>query len=281
MNYLNPSITNIKQFGQEKHQEYITASPFPSIYIDNFFNEDMLNKVVEEFPDLAKQIEIINFNNHNEKKLAAKGESLFGDTTKLLVHYLNSQPFLEFLQALTGIRETLMPDPYFFGGGYHEIKPGGLLKIHADFNKHATTKLDRRLNVLVYLNKDWDESYGGYFELWDKDMTKAHKKILPIFNRIAIFSTTDFSYHGHPDPLTCPPDRSRRSLALYYYSNGRPQSEINTGIEDHSTLFKSREGIKDDTIIIKQAAPKTTPPAIKWLKKMKKRVAKKIKRTFS
>jgi Rps23 Pro-64 3,4-dihydroxylase Tpa1-like proline 4-hydroxylase len=81
------------------------------------------------------------------------------------VHFLNSQPFLEFLQQLTGIKETLIPDPYFEGGGFHEIKPGGYLKMHVDFHKHKLTKLDRRLNILVYLNEDWKEEYGGHFEL--------------------------------------------------------------------------------------------------------------------
>jgi Rps23 Pro-64 3,4-dihydroxylase Tpa1-like proline 4-hydroxylase len=224
----------------------LNAAPFPSIVFDNFFDEKLLSKVLDDFPDLSKKDDIIHYDNHNEKKLAAKGEKYFSDNTKAFVHYLNSQPVLEFLQELTGIKETLQPDPYLIGGGYHEIKPGGLLKVHADFNKHEMTMLDRRINLLVYLNKDWEESYGGHFELWDKDMKKSHKKVLPIFNRVAIFSTTDFSYHGHPDALACPPDRSRKSIALYYYSNGRPKSEVSP--KAHSTLFVNRAGIKDDIV---------------------------------
>jgi hypothetical protein len=249
MVFLNSSITDLQQLAKDKRSEYLNADPFPSISIDNFFDEDMLSRVVNEFPDLSKQNDVFNFNNQNEKKLATKGESLFGEVTKSLAHYLNSQPVLEFLQELTGIEEALLPDPYFFGGGYHEIKPGGLLKVHADFNKHITAGIDRRINLLVYLNKDWEDTYGGHFELWDKDLKQAHAKILPIFNRIAIFSTTDFSYHGHPDPLTCPPDRSRRSLAFYYYSNGRPQEEVS--VEEHTTLFVNREGVKNDIVKIK------------------------------
>jgi hypothetical protein len=180
---------------------------------------------------------------------------------------------LEFLQELTGINETLLPDPYLIGGGYHEIKPGGLLKVHADFNKHEMTMLDRRINLLVYLNKDWAESYGGHFELWDKKMTRAYKKVLPVFNRIAIFSTTDFSYHGHPDALNCPPDRSRKSIALYYYSNGRPKSELSD--KAHSTLFVNRAGISDDTlkepVTLKDVVREITPPIIyNTVKKMVK-----------
>ena len=184
------------------------------------------------------------------------------------MHFLNSEPVLKFLQKLTGIKETLLPDPYFEGGGYHEIKPGGFLKVHADFNKHRPTNLDRRINFLVYLNKDWEESYGGHFELWNLDMTKAERKILPIFNRVAIFSTISNSYHGHPNPLTCPQDKSRKSIALYYYTNGRPQSEVS---KVHSTLFVSRAGVKNDTADpnfrtltsrLKTLAQKITPPII-------------------
>lgn len=273
MNFLNPDIKDLKQLGKDKHAEYANAEPFPNIVFDNFFNEDMLNQVLADFPDLSKKDDIINYDNHNEKKLAAKGERHFSDNTKSFIHYLNSQPVLEFLQELTGIKETLLPDPYLNGGGYHEIKPGGLLKVHADFNKHEFTMLDRRINLLVYLNKDWDESYGGHFELWNKTMTKSHKKILPLFNRVAIFSTTDFSYHGHPDPLTCPPDRSRKSIALYYYSNGRPKNELSK--KPHSTLFVNRAGITDDTVkepvTLKSILVDLTPPVLtKAIKKIVK-----------
>ncbi|MCB9262381.1 MAG: 2OG-Fe(II) oxygenase [Flavobacteriales bacterium] len=161
------------------------------------------------------------------------------------MHFLNSEPFLNFLSELTGI-ENLMGDPYFEGGGCHQIKPGGYLKVHADFNKHKLTNLDRRLNVLVYLNQDWKEEYGGHFELWNTEMTKCEKKLLPLFNRMAMFSTTDFSYHGHPDPLKCPEGRSRKSLALYYYTNGRPAEEINFGLEDHTTIFVDRKGVESE-----------------------------------
>jgi hypothetical protein len=103
--------------------------------------------------------------------------------------------------------------------------------------------LDRRINVLVYLNENWEESYGGHFELWEKDMSKCAVRIAPIFNRMAIFSTTDYSWHGHPDELTCPPDRSRRSLALYYYTNGRPAEEISPENRQRiTTTFVAREG---------------------------------------
>lgn len=242
MNFLNTN-TSLEELGKEKSAEYQNGAPFPNIVFPDFFDPKMLDKVLEEFPDLSKKTDIEKFDDHNQKKLATKGEASFGETTRLLVHYLNSQPFLEFLQELTGIKEKLIPDPYFEGGGYHEIKPGGVLKVHTDFATNGLTKLDRRLNILVYLNKDWEDSYGGHFELWEKDMSNCAKKILPTFNTVALFSTIPLSNHGHPNPLTCPPDRSRKSLALYYYSNGRPENEIS---DDKLTTFKGRKGVQAD-----------------------------------
>lgn len=230
----------------EQHKGiYAVADPYPNVSFTGVFDEDYLSTILDEFPDLSTK-ETVSHNNPREIKYGSRGERFFGPQTKVFMNYLNSEPFLGFLQTLTGIEEKLIPDPYFNGGGQHEIKRGGLLKIHADFNKHPQFRLDRRINVLIYLNKDWKESYGGHFELWNEDMTVCKKKILPAFNTMAIFSTTDFSYHGHPDPLTCPEDRSRKSLALYYYTNGRPTSEINAHQKMHSTIFKKRAGDKAD-----------------------------------
>ena len=245
---LNGKTGNLKSLANGLKKKYQNAYPFPNIVIDDFFNETLLDSVLLEFPDLSKNKGARVFNNHNEKKLAGNGEALFGDVTKRLCHFLNSQPFLEFLQELTGIREQLLPDSYFVGGGHHELKPGGYLKIHADFNKHSDSKLDRRINVLVYLNKDWQDSFGGHFELWNKEMTKAEKKILPIYNRMAIFNTTSTSYHGNPEMVNCPADNSRKSLALYYYTNGRPESEIS--VLEHDTLFVNRIGVENDVKIL-------------------------------
>ncbi|MDQ3140782.1 MAG: 2OG-Fe(II) oxygenase [Bacteroidota bacterium] len=243
MEFINPATKSLMDLASHKKDEYQSGEPFPNIYFDNFFNPDMLEEVLSEFPNLEKGQDI-HYHNPNEVKFASKGEHRFGEKSKHFAHFLNSQHFLEFLSELTGI-DALIPDPYFEGGGFHQIKKGGFLKVHADFNKNKITQLDRRLNVLVYLNKDWKEEYGGHFELWTKDMKQSKKKILPIFNRMAIFSTTDFSYHGHPDPLNCPENISRKSMALYYYTNGRPLEEINPLNADHLTLFRERKDGSD------------------------------------
>ena len=209
---------------------------------ENFFNEEFLNQVLEEFPDFSIGKVIQKNRLNTQEKYASKGEDRFGPITKEFTHFLNSEPFLLFLKELTSIERKLIPDPYFEGGGFHEIKRGGFLKIHADFNKLKDLELDRRLNILVYLNKNWKEEYGGHFELWNKDMTHCENKIAPHFNTLAMFSTTDFSYHGHPDKLNCPEDRTRKSLAMYFYTNGRPYEEVNEGLENHSTIYKERKG---------------------------------------
>jgi hypothetical protein len=275
MDFLNISIPELLELGKQKNAEYANADPFPNIYFDDFFNADALRKVLAEFPEIGKDKSDIKYENPNEMKLATKGEYRFGETTKEFVHFLNSQPFLEFLQNLTGIKETLVPDPYFEGGGFHEIKPGGYLKMHVDFHKHKQMNLDRRLNILVYLNEDWKEEYGGNFELWERDMSKVAKKILPVFNRMALFSTTNYSWHGHPDPLTCPPDRSRRSLALYYYTNGRPAEEVNS-VDGQKivTTFTARKGqdsskMKFFNSFVNLAVDLCPPIVLKTIKKIR------------
>ncbi len=215
---------------------YANAKPFPHVVFDNFFDQALLEQVLSEFPKPG-EINWQRFDNAQEIKLASSSESSFGPTTRLFLYHLNSITFLEFLGRVTGIRD-LISDPCFDGGGLHQIRRGGKLSVHADFNKHPRFNLDRRLNVLIYLNKDWREEYGGHLEFWNRDITRCEAKILPVFNRLAIFGTTDFTFHGHPDPLQCPENVTRKSLALYYFSNGRPVEEISG--TSHSTIFVPR-----------------------------------------
>ena len=158
-------IINSNYHDSDKYSEiYKKAKPFPHIVFDNFFNQDLLESVLKEFPDLKNIDKSIQFHNIYEKKLATNSELFFKENTKKLIYFLNSSLFLSWLQKLTGIQETLISDPYFFGGGFHEIKRDGFLKLHADFNKHKTTNLDRRLNILIYLNHNWKKEYGGGIE---------------------------------------------------------------------------------------------------------------------
>jgi Rps23 Pro-64 3,4-dihydroxylase Tpa1-like proline 4-hydroxylase len=195
------------------HKAYINASPFPHAV----FKLDwlLIQHVANEFPDLNK-IADRKFDNKHERKLVTHGESKLGLDAKQLVHYLNSEPFLLWLSELTGIPH-LMPDPYLIGGGYHEIKRGGKLGIHVDFDKHGYWGADRVLNVLIYLNEDWQDEWGGHLKLYDEQLNEV-VRVLPELGTMAIFSTSDKSWHGHPEPLQCPENRSRKSIALYYYA---------------------------------------------------------------
>lgn len=229
-------ISRMRDVAASSASVYQSAEPFPHIVLDDFFDHTMLGAVLEEFPS-PEQAFWRSFNNKYEEKLFSSADAAFGPITRLLLYHLNSLTFLEFLSEVTGIAD-LIPDPHFNGGGMHQIVPGGKLGIHADFNYHKLYRLDRRLNALIYLNKDWRAEYAGQLELWDREMKACKVKVPPVFNRLVVFSTTDYTYHGHPDPLQCPNGMTRKSLALYYYTNGRPTSEV-TGAE-HSTLFQER-----------------------------------------
>jgi Rps23 Pro-64 3,4-dihydroxylase Tpa1-like proline 4-hydroxylase len=134
-----------------------------------------MNEIVKEFPS---NLDILGIKHENEveKKLALPVYDKLSESAKYLINQLNSFEFVNFLNKITGIKEPLFPDPYLEGGGYHELKENGFLNIHSDFNFHLKTKLDRRVNVLIYLNKDWEENFGGSLELWDKEMKKCEKK---------------------------------------------------------------------------------------------------------
>jgi Rps23 Pro-64 3,4-dihydroxylase Tpa1-like proline 4-hydroxylase len=225
----------LRLLAEQRKDDYSTADPFPHIVIDDFLPPEICDQLLAEFPS-ADAAEWQRVDKHHSRKLATTEELKFGPTTRNVLAEFSSPTALRFLETLTGIA-GLIPDPYFTGGGLHQIVTGGFLKIHADFNHHTQLKLDRRLNLIVYLNKDWREEYKGHLELWDRDMKGCVRKILPIFNRCVVFSTTDWSYHGHPEHLACPPTMTRKSLALYYYSNGRPESETS---DTHGTLWQER-----------------------------------------
>jgi hypothetical protein len=228
-------LARMRELSASGYVTYANAKPYPHIVFDDFFDADIVDSILKEFPD-RDAIRWQRFDNANEIKLASATDASFGPLTRLFFYHLNSITFLEFLSQITGI-ENLIPDPQFEGGGLHQIVRGGKLGVHADFNKHRNYGLDRRLNLLLYLNRNWREEYGGHLQLWDKDMTRCEAKVAPLFNRVMIFGTTDFTYHGHPDPLQCPDDMTRKSLALYYFTNGRPVEEVSG---EHSTVFKAR-----------------------------------------
>ncbi|MFV8782800.1 2OG-Fe(II) oxygenase [Microbulbifer sp. SA54] len=226
----------LDKIATENAESYKTAYPFAHGVFDNIFEPKILDKVIQEFEEGDKKWQ--SFENDYERKKQMNRDLSLGPVTRALIHNLNSAPFLEFLEKLTGIC-GLIADPYLHGAGLHKIERGGKLGVHVDFNGHKRMNVYRRLNVLIYLNKDWRPEWGGDFQLWSNDKLTCEKSVPPLFNRMAIFSTTANSFHGHPEPLQCPEDRKRISLALYYYTandHGPQRKKL------HSTLFLNERG---------------------------------------
>jgi hypothetical protein len=214
--------TELLSLARSRREEFASAEPFPHVVFDGIVPDEVLVRVLSEFPDSSDQ-RWFRFDHSKSHKLAMNEDWLAGPNTRQLLAQFNSLAFIDFLEALTGVND-LIPDPHFSGGGLHQIETGGFLKIHTDFNVHPVLELDRRINVIIYLNRNWEPDWGGQLELWNVEMTE-HLKIEPLFNRMIVFDTSDTSKHGHPDPLASPQGVSRRSLAFYYYTHGGPEEE--------------------------------------------------------
>ena len=184
VNIIAEKYKDFKKFYPENKNNFLEAKPFPYIELNNFFNEDYLNQILDNFPKMSENKHDFKRNTKAEVKLGIGSPEKIPKKINLFIEYLNSYFFLDFLQKLTGIKQRLIPDPYLFGAGLHEIKKGGFLKIHSDFNVHPQLNLNRRLNLLLYLNKDWKEEWGGHLELWDRDMKSCKVKISPNFNKL-------------------------------------------------------------------------------------------------
>jgi Rps23 Pro-64 3,4-dihydroxylase Tpa1-like proline 4-hydroxylase len=228
-------LINIEHFMKicEIHSlDYSKNEPFPHFLIDNFLsNTDALEISEETKKDKIKWGKRFH---GNSKKLFCSDIKFFGPVTSEFFKETNSKDFIKCIEILSGISD-IIEDNNLEGGGIHLIENGGYLNIHADFNYHGRLKAYRRLNLLFYLNEDWKTEYEGALELWDKDMKVCVKKYYPIFNRLIIFSTTDNSFHGHPERLKTPNNVFRKSLANYYYTKSMPNSS-----KPHGTLYKTK-----------------------------------------
>jgi Rps23 Pro-64 3,4-dihydroxylase Tpa1-like proline 4-hydroxylase len=204
-----------REEGRALASAYRNAQPFPHIVIDDFIDRQLLRTVANSFPSIEgkryfdRSQERLKYQFHANESSSGLVRNLFAE--------LNGRAFMAFLEEMTGIT-GLISDPYLDGGGLHLTRPGGHLGVHADFNIHGPMHVERRLNLLVYLNEDWPPEYGGALELWDREMKACAHKVDPLLGRAVIFSTNLDSFHGHPEPLNCPGDRDRRSIATYYYT---------------------------------------------------------------
>ncbi|MGB3947745.1 MAG: 2OG-Fe(II) oxygenase [Bacteroidia bacterium] len=234
LSYIN-STTDFKGL----HYKYAKNEPYPHIVIDNFLQTEIINKAHQEFPSVNDS-SWINYLHINERKHGLNRFELIPKTIQEIINELNSDVFVAHLSELTGI-ENLFADKALEGGGLHQTEKGGFLNIHADFTAHPHHKnWRRRVNLIVYLNPLWDDAFNGHLELWDKNMKQCVQKIAPTFNRCVVFNTDEHSFHGHPDKLNCPSNVTRKSIALYYYTEEKENVII------RSTNYKGRpeDGIK-------------------------------------
>ncbi len=213
-------LYDLADLNKEKFQK---AKPFQHIMFDNFLEEKTYNLIRD---------------NHQKGRLSsgkiqARCVSKYVTENKIDIYkrrifYAFGHPdFIKFLNILTSI-DGLELDPGFLEGGYTTVDTGGHLQVHKDFTHSRHTKMQRRLNFFVYLNDTWKEEWGSSLSLWDIKTGNKVSSYLPIGNRCVIFQASNISYHGHPEPLSCPKNVSRKSFGLYYYTKsiGIPEERI-------------------------------------------------------
>lgn len=217
-NPVNPSIS----FG-DLAPSFRIAEPFPHVVIDNFLTSDVANAIAAEFPDFEASA-WNEYNNPLEVKKACNHWDRFPSATYKLFSYLNSDEFVSEMSKL--VDDTLYSDPGLHGGGWHSHGVGGKLNTHLDYSIHPKSGLERRLNLILYVQPNWQMEWGGNLGFWaHDDQRKAPgtliKEVPCLFNRAVIFDTSKNSWHGLPDPVRCPPGKPRNSLAVYYLCEPR------------------------------------------------------------
>jgi Rps23 Pro-64 3,4-dihydroxylase Tpa1-like proline 4-hydroxylase len=215
--------------------------PFQHLVIDNFLPLSVAHELLRAFPDTSDDCWQRSNDEGIEIKARTDWQSEFDIPDRLsgVVRILNSAPILRAMSEVLSIPK-LMSDPYYSGGGLNVSERGGLLDVHVDGNYHDASGMNRRVNLLYYLNPNWEPAWGGEFGIYDNTGEKLAKAVSPIFNRCIIFDTHDKSYHGLPNPINFPTNDPRRSILLYYYTVAkRPNAQI-TEDQPHSALWKSK-----------------------------------------
>ena len=202
--------------------------PFPYMICDGFFRSDVALKLSGEFPDFHSPI-WHEYNNAIEQKKVQNDWNRFPPLTYKIFQFLNSLEFTKELETLLKV-SPLFPDSGLNGGGWHIHGRGGKLNVHLDYSIHPKLNLERKLNILVYMNPEWRDEWGGHLGLWYQDeMAKAPgvlaRMIEPRFNRAVLFDTTQNSWHGLPEPILCPEGQYRKSLAVYYLTTPSEKAE--------------------------------------------------------
>ena len=224
MQYFNQKVyDNILNIGTMIQLQYKTAYPFPYIEIDNLWNNDLLGQIKCEIRNITDWDGEKYFYGSIGKRWIDTPERL-PKHCKQFIQHLNSSQICGLVESITGERH-LIPDPYLDGGGVHSTKKNGFLKMHTDFNWHQKLQCYRRINLLIYLNKNWKKEWKGdllFATRNDSGFIDVKNKINPAFNKTVIFTTTDDTYHGHPEPLNTPENITRDSVSMYYYQSAKP-----------------------------------------------------------
>lgn len=217
---LNTSVIRNHKTRELYRAKFASAKPYKHLVFDELFSETLLEQIAEEFKS-RRRIDMVTHNNGLEKKkIGTRPNPALGPAAQNYFNAIHSGSFVDFLSDITGI-EGLLPDPGLVNGGLHEIPQGGAFAPHVDFAKHPVTRLDNRLVFITYLNRGWHPSYGGGLELWDGTTKTCVETVYPIFGRSVLLYHSSRSWHGHPVPVNTPDGSTRKSVAAYYYSNGR------------------------------------------------------------
>ena len=220
---------NSLEYWRSSTYNFLSAQPFSHIVIDNFFDEEIALKCVEEFPLYEDGIWTAHWLNAIENKKALNHWDKFKKTTYLVFSYLMSENWIENLRQLSN-RQNIIADIGLHGGGLHAHTQGGNLNIHLDYSIHPKLGLQRKFNLIVYMTPNWKQEWGGGLELWSHDeQNNSPKEMVKLienkFNRAVIFDTTQNSWHGLPEKLNCPPGEMRRSFATYYLTEPQESAD--------------------------------------------------------
>ncbi|HYR33606.1 MAG TPA: 2OG-Fe(II) oxygenase [Burkholderiales bacterium] len=208
---------------QSLREAYAGAAPFPHVVIDDFFDPEVAGALEEDIAPADDPL-WMEYSNPIEEKRALNHWDRFPPVTYRVLAYLNDE-FVQPLRELTGLA-SLSSDVGLHGGGWHLHGRGGKLNVHLDYSIHPKLGLERRLNLIVYLTPGWDPAWGGALGLWSHNAGarapgQMVKSVECVFNRAVIFDTTANSWHGLPDPITCPAGVYRKSIAVYYLTPPR------------------------------------------------------------
>jgi Rps23 Pro-64 3,4-dihydroxylase Tpa1-like proline 4-hydroxylase len=213
------------------------AQPFRHVVIDGFLDPQFCERVLSDFPRFEDKYALNEMGQVGGKAVRMDVRDI-SDTFRTLDRHIQTPEFLDLVSEITGIPELLY-DADYVGGGTHENVHGQGLDPHVDFNYHPGTRTHRRLNLIVYLNHEWDAAWGGALELhsdpWNERGNQV-KRVQPLFNRCVIFETNEVSWHGF-QRIVLPEERrtlSRKSFAIYLYTRDRPPAET---AASHATIY--------------------------------------------